>query len=63
MGNVARSKTKRGERLVPRRGRARAWQKPQCELTLQNPNSRFSYLGVPAPAGMSDWYENGVTGL
>ena len=22
-------------------------------------NSSFSHLGVPAPAGMSDWYENG----
>ena len=22
---------------------------------------RFSYLGVPAAAGMGDWYENGVT--
>ena len=27
----------------------------------KNRNSEFSCLGAPAPAGMSDWYENDVT--
>ena len=44
--------------LVPRRGRGGAWQNPPCQFAVPNLNSRFSYLGVPAPAGMSDSYEN-----
>ena len=55
-----RSKTSRGEGLVPRWGRGRAWQNPPCQSAIPNHNSRFSYLGVPAPAGMSDWYENAL---
>ena len=58
MGNVVRSKTTRGEGLVPRWGRAWAWQIPPCEFAVKYRNSGFSYLGVPATTGMSDWYEN-----
>ena len=57
-GNVVRSKTSRGEGLVPRWGRGGAWQNPRCQLAVPSHNSNFSYLGVPAAAGMSDWYEN-----
>ena len=57
-GNAARSKTSRGEGLVPRWGRGGAWQNPPCQFAVPNHNSGFSYLGVPAEAGMSDWYEN-----
>ena len=45
-GNVARG-------LVPRRGRGGAWQNPPCRFAVQNHNSGFSHLGVPAPAGMT----------
>ena len=61
--NVVRSKTSRGEGLVPRWGRGRAWQNPPCQFAVPSHNSSFSYLGVPAPAGMSDWYENAPTPL
>ena len=44
--------------LVPRWGRGGAWQNPPCRFAAPNHNSRFSYLGVPAPAGMSDWHES-----
>ena len=44
--------------LVPRWGRGGAWQNPPCRFAVPNHNSRFSYLGVPAPAGMSDCYES-----
>ena len=58
MGNVVRSKTSRGEGLVPRWGRGGAWQNPARQFAAPNHSSGFSYLGVPAPAGMSDWYES-----
>ena len=45
----------------PPPGSGWVWQKPPCEFAVQNRNSGFSYLGVPAPGGMSDWYENDVT--
>ena len=32
------------------------WQMTRKQLQSSTP--RFSYLGVPAPTGMSDWYEN-----
>ena len=44
--------------LVPRWGRGGAWQNPSCRFAVPNHNSGFSYLGVPAPAGMSDCYES-----
>ena len=47
--------------LVPRWGRDGAWQNPACKFAEPTHDSGFSSLGVPAPAGMSDWYENGVT--
>ncbi len=50
-GNVARG-------LVPRRGRGGAWQNPPCQFFVPKHNFGFSYLGVPAPAGMSDSYES-----
>ena len=54
---VARSKTvARG--LVPRWGRGGAWQNPPCQFAVPSHKSGFSYLGVPAPAGMSDCYES-----
>ena len=56
--NVARSKTSRGEGLVPRWGRGAAWQNPPSQFAVPTHNSGFSYLGVPATAGMSDWYES-----
>ena len=61
MGNVVRSKTSRGEGLVPRWGRGEAWQNPQRQLAVPNHNSSISYLGVPVATGMSDWFENDVT--
>ena len=54
MGNVVRG-------LVPRWGWAWAWQNPRCQFAVLSHNSGSSYRGVPAPAGMSDWYENDVT--
>ena len=56
-GNVARSKTSRGEGLLPDRGRGGAWQNPR-PFAVPNHNSGFSYLGVPAAAGMNDCYES-----
>ena len=50
-GNVARG-------LVPRWGRGGAWRNPPCQFAVPNHNSGFSYLGVPAPAGISDCYES-----
>ena len=44
--------------LVPRWGRVGAWQNPPCQFAEPTHNSNFSYLGVQAQAGMSDWYEN-----
>ena len=58
MGNVARSKTTRGEGLVPRWGRGGVWQNPRCQFAEPTHDSGFSFRGVPAPAGISDWYEN-----
>ena len=63
LGIVVRSKTTRGEGLVPRCGRAWAWQNSPRELAIQNRNSGFSSLGVPAPTGMSDWYEDALKRL
>ena len=63
MGNVVRSKTTRGEGLVPRWGGGGAWQNPRCQFAIPSHNSSSSYLGVPAPAGMSDWYENALKRL
>ena len=60
-GNVVRSKTSRGEGLVPRWGGGGDWQNPPCQFAAYNRNSGFSYLGVPAEAGMGDWYENDIT--
>ena len=53
-----RSKTTRGEGLVPRRGGGGAWQNLRCQFAVPSHNSSFSYLGVSAPAGMSNCYEN-----
>ena len=58
-GKVVRSKTTRGVRLVPRWGRAWEWQKPPRQSAVRIHNFGFSYLGVPAQGGMSDWHENG----
>ena len=44
--------------LVPRWGGGGAWQNPRCQFAVPSHNSSFSYLGVPAPAGMSDYYES-----
>ncbi len=44
--------------LVPRWGGGGAWQNPRCQFAVPSHNSSFSYLGVPAPAGMSDCYES-----
>ena len=49
--------------LVPRWGGGGAWQNPRCQFAVPSHNSSFSYLGVPAPTGMSDWYENDVARL
>ena len=56
--DVVRSKTSRGEGLVPRWGRGGTWQNPPCQFAVPSHSSSFSYLGVPAPAGMSDYYES-----
>ena len=53
-----RSKTSRGEGLVPRWGGGGAWQNPPCQFAVPSHNSSFSYLGVPAPAGIGDYYES-----
>ena len=47
----------------PPLGRRGAWQNPRCQFAVPSHNSSFSYLGVPAPAGMSDRYENDVARL
>ena len=47
----------------PPLGSGWVWQKPPCEFAVQNRNSGFSYLGVPAATGMSDWYENALKRL
>ena len=57
-GNVVRSKTSRGEGLVPRWGGGGAWQNPPCQLAVPSHNSGFSYLGAPAAAAMSDCCES-----
>ena len=41
--------------LVPRWGWRGAWQNPPCQFAVPSHNSRFSYLGGPAPAGTDDW--------
>ena len=56
-GNVVRSKTTRGEGLVPRWGGGGAWHRRHLNPSI-NQCTQFSSLGVPAPAGMSDWYES-----
>ena len=62
-GKCMRSKTTRGEGLVPRWGGGGAWQNPPCQFAPPSHNSSFSYRGVPAPAGMSDCYENALEPL
>ena len=52
-----RSKTSRGEGLVPRWGRVGERQNSPRQLTVPIHNFGSSYLGVPAEAGISDWYE------
>ena len=42
----------------PPLGRRGAWQNPPCQFSVPSHNSGFSYLGVPAPVGMSDCYES-----
>ena len=37
------------------------WQNPPCQFAEPTHDSGFSYLGVPAEAGMSYWYENDLT--
>ncbi len=55
MGNVARSKTTRGEGLVPRsRQTGNQLQSRATVEKTREPVPRFSYLGVPAQAGMVD---------
>ena len=45
-----------GEGRNPEEG---LWVAPIDTRTLSNnQHPHFSYLGVPAPAGMSDWYES-----
>ena len=71
MGNVARpkatqgeSETTRGERLVLRSRQAA--NQPYSRAIVQktrHPVPRFSYPGVPAPAGMCDWRENNAQRL
>ena len=56
MGNVVRG-------LVPRWGGGGAWQNPPRQFAIPSHNSSFSSLGVPAPAGMSDWYQNALKRL
>ena len=50
-GNVVRG-------LVPRWGGGGAWQNPTRPRAASSQNSSFSYLGVPATTGMSDWHES-----
>ena len=44
--------------LVPRWGQGGAWQYPPCQFAVPSHNSGFSYLGLPAPAGISDCDES-----
>ena len=44
--------------LVPRWGGGGAWQNSRCQFAVPSHISRASYLGVPAPAAMSDCYES-----
>ena len=53
-GNVVRG-------LVPRWGQGLDWQNPPRRFSVPTRDSGFSSLGVPAEAGMSDWYENSLT--
>ena len=53
-----RSKTSRGEGLVPRWGGGGAWQNPPSQFAVPSHSSGFSYLGVPAATGISDCYES-----
>ena len=47
-----------------RKPESRGWQGwHQPHPNTSNDQVSFSYLGVPAPAGMSDWYENAPTRL
>ncbi len=56
MGNVARG-------LVPcwGRGRGRGMAESPVRIRRMKRQLRFSSLGVPAQAGMGDWYDNGRT--
>ena len=56
--NEVRSKTTRGEGLVPRWGGGGERQNRRSQFVVPSRNSGFSNLGVPAPAGMSDCYKN-----
>ncbi len=56
MGNVARG-------LVPRWGQGGERENPPCQFAEPTHDSGFTSLGVPAPAGMSDWYENDLARL
>ena len=59
MGNVVRSKTTRGEGLVPPLGSGRGVGKLTVPIRCAKPQLvLFSHLVVPAAAGMSDWDEN-----
>ena len=42
----------------PPQGSGRGVGEPTRQFAVPNHSSGFSYLGVPAPAGMSDWYED-----
>ena len=44
-----------------RESRGEGWHQPRPNTS--NDQVPFSYLGVPAPAGMDDWYENAPTRL
>ena len=54
---------KRHSPSFPRRreSRGEGWHQPRPNTS--NDQVPFSYLGVPAPAGMGDWYENAPTRL
>ena len=44
-----------------RESRGEGWRQPHPNTS--NDQVSFSYLGVPAPAGMGDWYENALNRL
>ena len=50
-GDVARSKTTRGEGLVPRWGRGGGWRNPPCQFTVPIPRFRHSGEGRNPEAG------------